>query len=368
MTNIIPYFRVTINFVNFALMKKTPAVAHSGRQSNMELLRIVSMLMVLSVHIDGASLGLPELGGDLSGLTSRSIWQLAVESFAIIGVNCFTLISGYFGIRLRLRNVLVYLFQCVFYAVGIYTVVNCLLRPGHFSWSEWGQSWMVLTHTDLWYVPAYFCLMLLSPFLNAGFDALSRRRALWVTLGFVAFNVWAGWWWGDKFNPTGYTVTQLVMMYMIGRCVAAYSDVLTRWPRGRVAAAGLSLYVVLSVLIALHSCFDLSRSFAYNSPLVIMSSISLLTAFAAMRFSSNAVNYIARSAFAVYLLHKAPSVWVGYMKPTVVTLWHHTSLIEFSLWMLVMMAMIYLLAMVIDSLRRVLSSLLFRKRDLPSLS
>lgn len=29
------------------------------RESNIELLRIVSMLMVVLVHIDGASLGLP---------------------------------------------------------------------------------------------------------------------------------------------------------------------------------------------------------------------------------------------------------------------------------------------------------------------
>ena len=34
---------------------------------------------------------------------------------------------------------------------------------------------MVLTHTDLWYVPAYFCLMIISPMLNAGMDALTKR-------------------------------------------------------------------------------------------------------------------------------------------------------------------------------------------------
>lgn len=47
------------------------------RQSNMELLRIVSMLMVLAVHIDGASLGLPELGGDIAALTRARRGNLA---------------------------------------------------------------------------------------------------------------------------------------------------------------------------------------------------------------------------------------------------------------------------------------------------
>ena len=79
------------------------------------------MLMVLAVHIDGASLGLPNLRGNISALDSRTACQLIVESLAIVGVNCFTLISGYFGIKLRLKSIVSYLFQCLFYAVGIYT-------------------------------------------------------------------------------------------------------------------------------------------------------------------------------------------------------------------------------------------------------
>ncbi len=41
------------------------------RASNMELLRIVSMLLVVLVHVDGASLGLPFINGNLSDLASR---------------------------------------------------------------------------------------------------------------------------------------------------------------------------------------------------------------------------------------------------------------------------------------------------------
>lgn len=69
------------------------------RQSNIELLRIVSMLLILIVHIDGASLGLPQPMGDITSITTRDWWRLIVESISIIGVNCFVLILGYFGIR-----------------------------------------------------------------------------------------------------------------------------------------------------------------------------------------------------------------------------------------------------------------------------
>lgn len=76
-----------------------PANHASQRLSNMELLRIISMLMVLAVHFDGASLGLPQLSGNVDRMNGRRAWQLATESITIIGVNCFTLLSGYFGIK-----------------------------------------------------------------------------------------------------------------------------------------------------------------------------------------------------------------------------------------------------------------------------
>lgn len=186
------------------------------RESNIELLRIVSMLMVVLVHIDGASLGLPQ--ALTVAATARDVWQLAVEALVIIGVNCFTLISGYFGIRLRVRTALGYLFQCIFYAVAMATLA-WIIRPDKVGADIWLQSWMVLTHTDLWYVPAYFLLMLLSPLINAGLEGIGRRGTFLVTGLFLAYTLWAGWWWGGTFNANGYTPLQLVLVYMMGRCL-----------------------------------------------------------------------------------------------------------------------------------------------------
>ena len=131
------------------------------RQSNIELLRIVAMLAVIAVHLDGASLGLPHPVYDMSSLCARDWWRLFVEAITIVGVNCFTLISGYFGIRSSVRGFAVFSLQCLFYSVGICTAV--MLAKGYaffyvlFS-SEWADSWLIFTHNDLWYVPAYLGL------------------------------------------------------------------------------------------------------------------------------------------------------------------------------------------------------------------
>lgn len=338
------------NILNFVgnLPKTMQKTNEKTRESNIELLRIASMMMVLVVHMDGAALGLPEC--TLSEMDARSLWRLAVEAAVIIGVNCFTLISGYFGIKLRVRSVLSYLFQCVFYAVGIATFA-CLYHPAKYSFNYWLESWMVLTHTDLWYVPAYFCLMLLSPVINSGMAALSRRQNLGVVSGFVLFNLWAGWWWGGRFNPTGYTVVQLVMVYMIGRLMSMYR----RPDAGGITGWAMIYFTATAGVFFSATVMPVGKAFAYNSPLVLISSLAFFYIFLCMRFRSKVVNFMAKSAFAVYLVHKAPVIWGGMLKPFMLSEWMSLSLGGYSVLVAVMAIAIYLIVIVPDMIRRVIS-------------
>ncbi len=330
------------------------------RASNVELLRVVCMMMVVVVHLDGGCLGIPDAEGEWSRMDGRTLWRMGVESLAFIGVNCFTLISGFFGIRLRWKSVAGYLFQCLFYAVGIYAAV-CWISPGLFSWRGLGESCLVLSHTDLWYVPAYFMLMLLSPWINAGFEAMSRRKGLLLTLAFTGFNLWVGWWWGGKFNASGYTAWQLVMMYCIGRVLASYKEELSRsrwtwlWP-----SIYLWIYLLCSFATVAFGVYDFRRAYSYNQPFVILSSVSFFLFFTTLRFRSGIVNYAARSAFAVYLLHKSPLIWGRYLRPGVIHLWTRTSLAEFTILMIAITFAIYLIAMVVDMGRRYLSRLILK--------
>lgn len=322
------------------------------RQSNIELLRIISMIMVLAVHIDGASLGLPHISGNTELLDARSTWKLAVESATIIGVNCFTMISGYFGIRLRLGNCMSFLFQCIFYSFGIKTIYFAIF-PDKFSITGWIDSMMVLTHTDLWYIPAYFGLMIISPVLNTGLDALSKKKFGIILFMFGVFNIWCGWVWNGSFNPTGYTIIQLILIYMIGRYIKLFNFHASGHKHATIKQA---VIYVTSVIIVFTSSLLLpaNKAFAYNSPFVIMATTSFFLIFRNLNIKSQTVNYIAQSAFAVYLLHKDPVIWINAIKPSVQWLWNHSSIEMFSLYATAMIAAIYLVAMAIDSVRRLM--------------
>lgn len=340
------------------------------RQGNLELLRVVSMLMVLLVHADGASLGLPSVGwGDFLKQSPRDVWRLVIESVAIIGVNCFTLISGYFGIRLRWRTMLRFLLQCIFYSVGIYLCI-ALIKHGagkpFFNWKGFAESWLVLSHTDLWYVPAYFGLCLIAPFLNAGCEQMTRRQLTLTAVAFVLFNLWCGWWWGGSFNQNGYTIIQLVMIYLVGRTIARYYPRCNRITKRATWLWGVG-YVVAVIMIYI-SNFGLTtiQSYAYNSPFVMLASIAFFMLFLRIRIQSRAIEWLGAGAFAVYLLHKNPLIWVGYMRPNILRIWRTAAMSElagqliFTLQILLIISAIYLACATIDWLRRLLATRLRR--------
>ena len=322
------------------------------RESNIEALRIVAMMAVIGVHLDGASLDLPVPAGDVAAVPVRDWWRLLVEALTIIGVNCFTLISGYFGIRASVHGFVRFAVQCLFYGVGICTAVMLLrvAQGGSWEWMEWGKSWLVFTHTDLWYVPAYLGLFLLSPLLNAGVKGLTQRRFAATLAAFVIFNVYGGWLCGGRFNATGYTIMQLVMMYLIGRYLGEYVPL-----RGnaRLRLAAVATYIVASLLTAVMGVYAAGTfTFAYNQPLVIVASVALFVAFATLQFHSRVVNWLASGAFAAYLLHKNPYVWVEYVRPTARGVWEGSSLLEFTLFYVLFAVAIYLAATLTDHLRR----------------
>lgn len=325
------------------------------RQSNMELLRIVAMLAVIAVHLDGASLGLPSPQANISLLSRDDWWRLAMEAVTIVGVNCFTLISGYFGIRTSFKGFTIFSIWCLVYSVGICSVVM-LIRAytgsDVCSFGEWIESWLIYTHNDLWYVPAYLGLYLLAPFLNSAINNLSQKLYFVYLAAFVAFNVYCGWFWGGSFNPTGYTLVHLIMMYLIGLYIGKYFT-LTDGNRRNVRLRSYIIYVISTILITLMAAVTESNfAFAYNSPLVIVSSVALFIVFATLQFNSKWINYVASSAFAAYLIHKNPYIWGGFIKPFTKSVWENSSLLEFTLFYILFALFVFALSVLVDIVRR----------------
>ena len=76
-----------------------------ARQSNIELCRILSIVLVILVHTTFQS-----LGADCS-----SLGILMLAAFSIIGVDVFVLITGYFSAEPKKNSLANLLFICFFW-------------------------------------------------------------------------------------------------------------------------------------------------------------------------------------------------------------------------------------------------------------
>lgn len=83
------------------------------RQSNIELLRIISMLMVLLVHANFFSLGKPTVEEVIEQPIDASL-RVLFECVCIPCVDIFVLISGWFGIKANKKGLCNFLFQVAF--------------------------------------------------------------------------------------------------------------------------------------------------------------------------------------------------------------------------------------------------------------
>ena len=107
----------------------------AGRQANYELLRIIAMWMVITLHYLNHTGMLPAAGEDM--VLSRAA-ALLIESFCIIAVNLYVMISGYFLSLsdFSLTRLLRLLCQVWFYSLLLLLVMGGL--GADIGWQEEG--------------------------------------------------------------------------------------------------------------------------------------------------------------------------------------------------------------------------------------
>ncbi|WBB07059.1 acyltransferase [Streptococcus alactolyticus] len=141
------------------------------RYSNIELLRIISMILIVAHHFSVHG------GFDFSS-TSFSVNRLYIQFLAMggkIGVDIFVIISGYFLItsnKINIAKVLKFWLQILFYSVVIYAIF--VFAGNEFSIKELIQSFFPIIFQKWWFASTYFVLYLLSPYLNRLLNSFSK--------------------------------------------------------------------------------------------------------------------------------------------------------------------------------------------------
>jgi len=291
--------------------------AKKVRQSNMELLRLLSMLFVIMLHANYFSLKGPVLA-DWVAAPLPTFSRMFFEHLAIVAVDVFVLISGWFGIRPKWKGLANLMFQVMFFSVGVLLVFLAA-----------GQSVPTKTILKLlypgeayWFVVAYMGLYLLSPMLNMFVERVTRRRLGLFLVAFFTWEFFYGFIYDRGLFGGGYTAISFVGLYLLAQYVRRYPSCWTG-----ISNKYLLLIYLLTVLTGVFSFLLLlqlghptAHSIAYNSPLVILGSLALVLLFSRLRLQSRFINRMAASCFSIYLLHLHPLI-VPYFKSFFVALY-----------------------------------------------
>lgn len=272
------------------------------RQSNMELLRIIAMLMILMLHYNANAFHPDVLLGSVDKLSWHALEGHFIESFCISAVNIFVLISGYFAIKLSIRSVLNLYIRC--FIIGLITYLLYVLITGTpMSLSAIGGRFLALTHNHWWFVISYIGLMTISPILNAGCEMMSRKQFACVVLLLSIVITYFGWWKSLEDTNAGYSLIMFIYLYVVARFIRLHISIdrikALRW-------IWFTLYIISSIAITLLAIRHEVLVYTYDSPLTIISAVSLLLFFLSIRFQNRFVNWAAASVFSAYLIQESP--------------------------------------------------------------
>lgn len=283
----------------------------SDRDSSIELLRIICMLFVIVHHfiIRGARVAVDNSIFEPT-LSPDYILSVFLDPFVYCAVNVFVLISGYFGIKLKISNITNLYTRCAIYGLLCY-LVHIYVDGGTLGRYYFLHECLFSLTNTRWFIGAYLALLLLSPILNASIQNIGRYQFNYFLLLLTIINVYFGWLGGAPVNPTGYNVMQFIYLYFLGRYLNIYHITIDK-------KYAIFVYVLCAILSGTLSFIFIDTRettkwfflFAekYNSPILIVESVALLLLFRNFVFKNRIINWAASSVIAVYLIHTNPNI------------------------------------------------------------
>lgn len=273
-----------------------------NRNSNHELLRLLAMYMIVFIHAN------MYLGTFCTG-KYNVFFNGLVNGICNIGVSCFILISGYYGVKFNIGKLVK--MECMMIVFSLLeTVMLFIAFPeqmrGAVLLEQLVKSLLPFITRKYWFYSCYVCLMLFSGYIQKFIEFLNREvfeKLLMLML--VLFSVFPTLFYFELIPDNGKGLVQMIMVYMIGRYISMYHDI--QVPRGKAFALFVLLWIINGVSheipiriggIYHHLCKD-------NSITNLTMAVLLFYLFKGMDVRSGLINKAASYIFAVFALNNS---------------------------------------------------------------
>lgn len=266
------------------------------RDSKFELLRILSMIMIISSHFS--------LYGNWQNKNSNIIKTMQFQPWGQIGVYLFVMISGYFlstkdlNFKLAWNRVLPLWEKTILYSIFC-LFLAFILKLGTVNLKSIIKGVFPISFNQYWFMTSFIVLMLITPLLNYLVNNFNKGTLQFSLLGIILI--------ADIYplfgnSPLGGTLSASVLIsaYLIAACIRKYEISIKYWISILLIILGLSgQYYSMYLMNVLHQ----GPLRFTNGILPLISAVGIFLIFLNLpSFYNRSINFLASSVLAAYLI------------------------------------------------------------------
>ena len=280
------------------------------RSKAFDILRVIAMAMIITHHCVINSFGLQE--NLLSNTLHLSNLQMGIlmmiNSFVIIGVNIFFLISGYFGIKRNWKKIIAILIE-IYIIYDLITIIG--IRLGYVIWNKATILGLINPLSIYWFLLVYIIILFISPILNKIIDNTKEKEyKKEIIIILCIFSIYSFFCDVGISIQGGYTLIWGIILYLLGGFIKKFKI----QNKNGLLIYGLFTFIngIMAIIFwKFHHPFISWKLYNYNNPLIITASLGLFTYINSLTDShkeSKGLSFFATSTLMTYLLHS--SCWL----------------------------------------------------------
>ena len=285
------------------------------RKSNIELLRIVSMLLIISFHYCFHSNYVFE------SLNFNAFIVKAFYFFGELGVNLFILITGYFCSKseFSVKKLIKLLIEVNFYYFFSILLTFFIDFDFNLKFDTFRDCILIFFNTSkYWFVTVYVLAYILSPYINIITNNISKEKYKKFILILLVLWCVIPTFLGIFYNSTETILNYnrfiwFIIMYLIGGYIRNYQiKFFNKKKNSYILALCSFLFMVLSIFIFYNyrkffanlGTTEVAYFWPPNTLPMVLLSISVFEIFLCLKIKNNKlINILASTTLGIYMLH-----------------------------------------------------------------
>lgn len=294
------------------------------RNSNFELMRIISMFLIVVSHIIGHG---KIIDNSLYSPGIKEIFTL-LNIISLVHVNSFILVTGYYQSTSTFKQKKIWklILEVIFYDIGILLILMI------FKVIPFDKNTIIkyilpieLIMNSYWFIKYYIIIYFLSPYINTAINSFSKNQFRNLIIIFTIISSILPFLCGLKtIGNNGYSLYQFIYMYLIGSYLRKY-PLEKSYIGKRLSTNLMKLLLIVILIFSIIGNYLLSKAgnslhginytldiisdnikittMLYNNPFVIIQSICYFYLFKMLSFNNKIINKFSSLTIGIYLIH-----------------------------------------------------------------